>query len=82
MSMLTVKVLSSIAIGTLDQLFTNGPTWDGNILSKSGRDELVNTGLAKRVNGWAFLTEEGVIAAAEWESPVGSRWHNKAKRQR
>jgi len=44
----------------LRQLFLNGPTWDGDIISKSGRDNLFTYGLAKRENGWSFLTARGV----------------------
>ena len=35
-------------------------TWDGNLLSKQDRDELVKAGLATRYNGWNWLTFEGV----------------------
>jgi hypothetical protein len=43
-----------------------GPCWDGNLPSKSGRDALVELGFADRCNGgWNFLTAEGVQAAAK-----------------
>lgn len=45
------------------QLFRNGPTWDGNIISKSDRDELFKLGLAARVDGWSFLTLDGMETA-------------------
>lgn len=45
------------------QLFRNGPTWDGNIVSKAARDALFRLGLAARENGWSYLTREGVEAA-------------------
>lgn len=35
-------------------------TWDGNLISKSERDELVKTGLAQRGYGWNWITEKGV----------------------
>lgn len=45
------------------QLWRNGPTWDGNIISKPDRDELFKLGLAERVNGWSYLTTAGVETA-------------------
>ena len=35
-------------------------TWDGNLISKQYRDELVEVGLAEKRNGWNFLTAKGV----------------------
>lgn len=35
-------------------------TWDGNLISKDYRDELVKAGLAQRGYGWNWLTEKGV----------------------
>lgn len=45
-------------IEQLKQLAT--VTWDGNLISKSNRDELVKSGLATRFNGWNWITLEGV----------------------
>lgn len=45
------------------QLFLNGPTWDGDLISKSGRDKLCELGFASRINDWNFLTVNGVDAA-------------------
>jgi hypothetical protein len=59
-----VNPLSSAAIAVLHQLFKSGPTWDGNIVSKVGRGELIKAGFADRVEGFAFLTREGVVLAA------------------
>lgn len=59
--------LTGYAIETLGQMFTRGPTWDGNIVSKSGRDELVRAGLAFHANGWASLTDEGIRTAVGWD---------------
>lgn len=47
------------------QLFFHGPTWDGDLCSKSGRDGLVDRGLAVRREGWQTLTEAGFVAAVE-----------------
>ena len=35
-------------------------TWDGNLISKSYRDELVKAGLAARGYGWNWITGKGV----------------------
>ena len=66
----------------LMQLFVQGPTWDGNLISKCQRDDLVAAGLADRWDGWNFLTQEGVeaavaggIAARAWHD---KRWYDKA----
>jgi hypothetical protein len=55
--------LSSSAAECLRCLFFHGPTWDGNVPSKQGRDELVRMGLAHRGEGWQWLTTVGVQAA-------------------
>lgn len=55
--------LSPTAIEVLEQLFFHGPTWDGNIISKSGRDELFDLKLAGRVEGYSFLMPSGVRMA-------------------
>ena len=47
------------------QLFFHGPTWDGDVASKTGRDGLVDRGLAVRREGWQTLSEAGFIAAVE-----------------
>jgi len=76
--------LSSAAKDVLGQLFMNGPTWDGNIVSKSGRGELVEAGLAFHAHGFASLTSEGVHVAIEWQDFHGpltdwsKRWIAKA----
>lgn len=75
-----VQSLSPFGIECLGQLFVNGPTWDGNICTKAGRGELFETGLASRVNGFSFLTEEGVRAASEWnvlKDRDDERWYKK-----
>lgn len=65
----TLNALSGGAINALGQLFVNGPTWDGNLVTKSGRTELVQLGLADKVEGgWNYLTREGVQVASEWRS--------------
>lgn len=46
-------------------LFLRGPTWDGNLPSKTGRDWLVAKGYAARGMGWNWLTEQGTLLAIE-----------------
>ena len=52
--------MSSAAREVLRCLFFHGPTWDGDVPSKSGRDELVALGLVDRMDGWQWLTREGI----------------------
>lgn len=52
--------MSNFATETARCLFFHGPTRDGDLPSKSGRDELVYLGYAERVNGWQWLTQKGV----------------------
>lgn len=44
-------------------LFCHGPTWDGDLPSKCGRDSLVQGGWAFKFEGWQSLTEKGLRAA-------------------
>lgn len=44
----------------LRQLLFQGPVWDGNIVSKGARDDLIDYGLATRC---CFLGEQGYTAA-------------------
>lgn len=55
--------MSSAASDVLWQLFRNGPTWDGDITSKDGRGDLFRAKLAARVEGWSYLTAEGMELA-------------------
>ncbi len=48
---------------TLWCLFKHGPTFDGDVPSKSERDELVEQGLAERFDGFQWLTLDGVKEA-------------------
>ena len=51
--------LDGAAQDTLRCLFLHGPTWDGDVPSKGGRDELVRLGLASRGDGYQWLTDAG-----------------------
>lgn len=80
----TNKPLSKTAVEVFGQLFITGPTWDGAIISKTGRDELFDAGLIARDNGWNFLNTEGVRLAAGWNlaelrKRYDKRWYNKAR---
>jgi len=48
---------------TLKHLATKGLVWDGDLISKSDRDELVKAGYVDRHEGWQFLTRSGVEVA-------------------
>jgi hypothetical protein len=78
-----VQSLSGSAVDVLGQLFVAGPVWDGNLISKSGRDELVRVGLAHQWNGWQTLTQDGLTAAVEWkmaeETPQNRSWFRKQR---
>lgn len=50
-------------IEQLQQLCT--VTWDGNLLSKDYRTELIKSGLAQRWNGYNFITLKGIRCLAE-----------------
>lgn len=76
-----MRPLSSAAIDVLRQLFMRGPTWDGNLVSKSGRSELVELGYAEQNNdGWQWLTSSGVELAvtAGRERAKNDDWRKKA----
>lgn len=49
------------AIRVLRQL-ASGPKWDGELVSKSGRDELLDQGFAFREDGWHSVTPLGIQA--------------------
>ena len=40
-----------------------GPVWDGDLISKDGRDALIKAGYVARRDGWNLLTVDGVDAA-------------------
>jgi hypothetical protein len=74
MPKVTFSDLSAASQAVLGQLFLRGPTWDGNIIAKSGRNELVLLGFCIHQNGWAYLTSEGVELALAADV---SHWHDK-----
>jgi hypothetical protein len=44
-------------------MFFDGPIWDGNLISKTGRDNLVKSGAVDRSHGYNFLTMLGMELA-------------------
>jgi len=56
--------LTKLALEVIKQLWEHGPIWDGYILSKTGRNELVDAGLCDRAEGFNFLTKDGVRVMA------------------
>ena len=76
----TSVTLAGNEIEVLEQLFMFGPTWDGNIISKSGRDQLFDLKLASRVEGYSFLTGAGVRLALS--NRVDRKKETKRRRER
>lgn len=61
---------------TLWQLFLQGPTADGDLISKDDRDFLVKSGMADRHNGYNFLTSSGVQHALHYKmDSAKEQWH-------
>lgn len=84
MTALKTEGLSNAAIEMLGHFYVSGPIWDGNVCSKTGRDELVRAGLAYHMHGYGFLTPDGVKTAVEWDMrDLGlrnkSRWVEKRR---
>lgn len=48
--------------GHIDQLkqFLNGPIWDGHLISKDSRKQLVKVGMVHQYEGFNFLTLKGL----------------------
>lgn len=65
MNYFKVDPLTSAERDVVRCLFFHGPTWDGNVPSKSGRDSLCRRELVHHEFGFAWLTREGVQIAVE-----------------
>ena len=63
--MFNVEAMPGASKEVMLGLFLNGPTWDGNLPSKSGRDWLVERGYVSRIDGWSWLTNDGTGLALE-----------------
>ena len=57
--------MNDLDTDSLLQLFLHGPSRDGNIPDKAGRDALVDDGMVERFDGWNWLTEKGVKKCLE-----------------
>jgi hypothetical protein len=71
-------VLAGSALDQLRQLVATGPVWDGDVISKSDRDELIRLGLATRVMvggawGWTAATYLGGHVLGETLRPEPTR---------
>jgi hypothetical protein len=72
--------LSGSAREVMRCLFIHGPTWDGDVPSKSGRNELMALGLAERAWGFAWLTCDGVQVALDFRlDREKERWRNRGR---
>lgn len=56
---MTPPTMSDFAWVALDQLRRKTAVWDGDLVSKSGRTELIKLGLAERFYGLNSLTDAG-----------------------
>ena len=61
----TAQALTGAALDVFWSLYRYGPSEDGDVPSKVGRDQLVELGLAARHNGINWLTSDGTIAAID-----------------
>lgn len=52
-----LPALTRVQLDALHQLVT--PVWDGNLISKSARSDLIRMGLASSWNGLNFATQDG-----------------------
>ena len=68
----TSVTLAGNEIEVLEQLFMFGPTWDGNIISKSGRDHLFDLKLASRVEGYSYGWPSRIEWTARRKPSVGA----------
>ena len=59
----TVADMPSSTHEAIWQMFKDGPTWDGNLVSKPARAWLLNEGFAFRSSGYNALTVKGVEMA-------------------
>lgn len=66
---------------TLLCLFLHGPTYDGDVPSKTQRDELFEVGLISRGKGFQWLTDAGVTFALSLGYEAKKRQHQRNLRE-
>jgi hypothetical protein len=79
--MFNAEAMSGAARDVMHGLFLNGPTWDGNLPSKTGRDWLVEKGYAARGDGWNWLTTDGALLALELGYGLKKEQRDNARRR-
>ena len=57
--LLLIPVLTQIQLDVLKQM--THAVWDGYVISKQARGELVDMGMVSRWNGWNFITKNGMV---------------------
>ncbi len=73
--------LSGSAREVLWCLFLKGPTWDGDIPSKTGRGELFKQGYVNRYNGYTTLTHKGLVLALDLKMDIDKERHERRSDQ-
>jgi hypothetical protein len=53
--------------------------WDGNVVSKSARNELLRKGLIDKWNGWQVITREGMAVLDTLGEMNDDRWPKQPK---
>jgi len=69
------RSLTTVQKDMLKQLYENGPVWDGDVISKSARDDLLEMGLASRaiVEGEYGFTVANYDGGHWWDRYCGKR---------
>lgn len=57
----TIAILTSAEREQAFALFFHGPTWDGDLVSKTARDSLDARGWLHRHDGWQTLSKAGLL---------------------
>ena len=70
--LMSLPPLNAGQLEALQQL--RSTVWDGNLIGKSYRDQLVTLGLACRWNGWQVITQLGMILLETLGYMQDDRW--------
>lgn len=68
-------------VETAMQLLVDGPTRDGDLVSKAGRNKLVGQGLVERFDGWQWLNRYGMRCVLA-SSKIGENYKDRWRRER